>query len=264
MDSTLNNLTNNDKFRVFEEWALSPRGGFDNGNFNSELWSFGLEWGGSPKSLEYITSTRDDYNPEVDGTYRNAGEAIADKYNKRMAQVLASIYSWDPTHVKDFAERVRLWQPGGLGLKGNLFPLANSEMKAWSDIYKDFFENRNDYFKWCREKRFPWLKELVKAYWPRLIVASGITYSDEFVKALVVPEYVVQEKTIHRVPGTSQLVEYFVTEKDGVRQMICITYFVSFRKNTINNKEKAKATGEVIRNLANEHGIELKGAESAY
>ena len=81
----------------------------------------------------------------------------------------------------------------------NLFPLgfANTEDMTWNRIineYKKYFalgdiKDKEDYYKICKERRFPVLQKHFEEHNPKILVCFGKDYWNDFIDCFKLPEH---------------------------------------------------------------------------
>jgi hypothetical protein len=220
---------------------------------NSEypaVWLFGIEHGSLPvrNGESVATPTHDmqmgnNYSIETQLTYR--------PYNQRAFKLLAAMNGNPVSNFREFAHE---YQPFVRGLndefkeklyfKGNLYPYACHDVNEWSDDVKSQVGlTKNEYRQWCKEHRFPIIKQWVDKYQPKLFIGVGITCRNEFSLAVFGKEVDLNQKII-TVNGRDKKIYYFV---DGIRKLVVVPHFVG--RHGLNSDKSLQETGEFIAGL---------------
>lgn len=184
-------MNNNDEFN-FCNWALGFAGcdGGDIGNINEQsIWFCGIEWGGGfdtdKDGLKDIFNNNSEKIPEG---YDNWNENIAYRYNSQAMKLLSVIHNYELKDYKAFAENKKPFVKNQKGFfKLNLYPIAfkNTSHDLWEANISEVtnFQTKHDYISWIKENRFPIMNKWVKDFSPKLVICTGITYSDDFKRA---------------------------------------------------------------------------------
>lgn len=172
-----------------KNWLLDFSG-CDGGTIGSpekqSIWICGIEWGGGQTAEElkdYINQKRDG---SPDFGYSADGVLDFYQYNMVVYKLLAIMQNYDIDNYKQFVEKEMPFLKNGHScyFKMNLYPIAfkNTDPVFWTnEIAKTSgFATKNDYLKWCKENRFPVMKQWVQKYDPKLIICFGKTYVNEF------------------------------------------------------------------------------------
>lgn len=178
----------------FAKYALSYSG-MDGGNLNAPLWICGIEFGG--ELAEGIPFKRSDKIPcwtDASPRMESINEAkitMADGKRQtsykmwpfcRMASKLTvavlsgAISGWRQHYYTDKEHKGYCGARGG-NFSLNLFPITFRRIgdAEWTDKLRTTtgFQSSDQYRAWCREHRFPWLRELVQRYRPATVVCCS-------------------------------------------------------------------------------------------
>lgn len=174
---------------TFPEWAIDYSG-MVGGNLKGKLWLCGLEYGGS-EDLENLVFEL----PEPQQPYHNGVPCLDDKsellswkpqrryFDYRVAKVACAYFNLPMTGYQDYFLN-RLYHHNGDTFRMNLYPLAfpSTDQGHWQNVFteKTGFQNKEDYKAWCREHRFPFLKNLLKTHEPEVLICTGLECFEDF------------------------------------------------------------------------------------
>ena len=184
-------MNNNDEFN-FCNWALGFAGcdGGDIGNKNEQsIWFCGIEWGGGfDTDKDGLKDIFNNNSEKITEGYDNWNENIAYRYNSQAMKLLSVIHNYELKDYKAFAENKKPFVKNQKGFfKLNLYPIAfkNTSHDLWEANISEVtnFQTKHDYISWIKENRFPIMNKWVKDFSPKLIICTGITYSDDFKRA---------------------------------------------------------------------------------
>ena len=67
----------------------------------------------------------------------------------------------------------------------NLYPLNCHNLSVWTKDHTRLsgFEDKEGYYQWCRQYRFPKLAELIQRFNPLVILCAGKKFWDEYIAA---------------------------------------------------------------------------------
>lgn len=170
--------------------------GVDGGNPDADLWICGIEHGGALEDLG--TKLQPEPHP---GAW--TPEFRADhpdfyrwQYHQKVAKLLIALealLSGDDANpdLSPHAYRPymaeKLYVEGGRNFKLNLFPLASPYVRsdAWAQAYRShpYLEDKSTYYQRCREKRFPFFRQIRAQHAPKVIIGTGVTFKDAFASA---------------------------------------------------------------------------------
>ena len=232
----------------FSRWALEFSG-CDGGDIGTpsapSVWFCGIEWGGGhsenadqlraifqgdeskpPKGYE---------DPDGKGAWR---ENLAYIYNRQAVKLLSAINGGRVEDYKIFAERIQPFTNGAIGyFKMNLFPLAfrNTNAAHWGEVMANAtgLPDKAAYLAWIREHRFQIIHSWVKEYRPKLIVCTGITYYNDFIRAfsgteLAMTKEVIEDRELRWArteTGTLLIIIPFMVNRYGLTRNSLIQMF---------------------------------------
>ncbi|NVK25957.1 MAG: hypothetical protein HWE10_13605 [Gammaproteobacteria bacterium] len=180
------------------EW-LASYSGCDGGNIqSSELWLSGIEWGyekkdGQTQDEQYEsvikyhkTDTARDIEKGFTEPYSNKfamHENINGTFGRNTAKLITAIMGQP---VSEYVETSKEMGDSKI-FKVNLYPAAMpaTHGKYWRacglhDVTG--FETKGEYKQACKDIRFPFFREQIKQYTPKLILTTGVSYLDDFRK----------------------------------------------------------------------------------
>jgi hypothetical protein len=172
---------------LFAGWARGFSG-CDGGDLGSSAarstWVCGIEWGGGARPDEWETSLSEDVSAPPLG-YDDAEHNLRYIFNWQTVKLLTAIAVGRVGDYRTTAATVRPFVRGSVGFfKMNLYPLAfkNTSHAMWMKGFDRLtgFGAKQDYIEWCRENRFPILRQRARSHQPKLIVCFGKTYLDDF------------------------------------------------------------------------------------
>lgn len=182
---------------AFVDWACSWSG-INGGNPSAPLWFCGIEFGadGRPFELEpYWEGPRTDGGLEVpaftDAFVKEHRKVIHTwPYIRKMTKVAMDLdQGWDPrgkrTGWRKYLE-TRMLRPDGACFHLNLYPIPFHGSRAeWTPKHSELtgLPNVLAYRSWCVAHRFAWLRALAEKHQPRVIVATGRHFVEDFLIA---------------------------------------------------------------------------------
>lgn len=254
--------------------------GFDGGDLgspdNQSIWLCGIEWGGGycdisdliedTKNNGYISLEKiiEDSESYKDKGYKNKCVNLAYQFNVKAIKLLASLcgyikYKDDIVNIDnieyikyiEFNDKIKPFVKGEKGFfKLNLFPVT---FKSLDDklrekfLEKLGFKNEADYKRFCRNERFPLIKNLKEKYEPKIIICVGVSIKSDFENAFGISKTTESEcKNFWYAPF-----EY----KSGNKGLFVVTRFLSFHKNNLNSDDKIGKCGKDIAKIAEKNGI---------
>ncbi len=180
----------------FEKWA-TEYSGFEGGNVNSDYWFCGIEYGGD-FNFQFIEDLQIVENPESEELQKIDDELIPCwiegldhkyQYMQKVAKVISCQKDGCIENWRD--HRTNLFTKSGDIFKMNLFPInfAKDIDKLWVGDYvtRLGFNTKREYQEWCRNNRFPRLRELVIEYRPKVLICTSVG-KKEFYKAAFLEE----------------------------------------------------------------------------
>lgn len=172
---------------LFAAWAKGFSG-CDGGDIGSptarSTWVCGIEWGGGAKPEEWEASLSEDVGAPPLG-HDDAEHNLRYIFNWQTVKLLTAIAGGKVGDYRTTAATVQPFVRGSVGFfKMNLYPLAfkNTSHAMWMKGFDQLtgFGAKQDYIDWCRNNRFPILRDWTRAHQPKLIICFGKTYLDDF------------------------------------------------------------------------------------
>lgn len=175
--------------KQYEEFLInSGHNGGDRGTPEKpSIWCCAIEWGSENtdgESLQRALAT-DEWKKDIDGL--GEMENCGNQTDLGMCKVLAAIAGRkvDKNEARAFAQEERVWIKGAKTgyFKMNLFPLSFKGTNVpWSKELEDIlgFADKNEYKNWCRQYRFPKMKELMQKHQPKLIIGFSKEHLNDF------------------------------------------------------------------------------------
>ncbi|MBQ3674932.1 MAG: hypothetical protein II923_05010 [Campylobacter sp.] len=240
--------------------------GFDGGDLgspdNQSIWLCGIEWGGGycdisdliedTKNNGYISLEKiiEDSESYKDKGYKNKCINLAYQFNVKAVKLLASLCGYKDDYL-EFNDKIKPFVKGEKGFfKLNLFPVTFKSLddKLREKFLKELgFENEAGYKKFCRDERFPLIKNLKEKYEPKIIICVGVSIKSDFENAFGISKTTESEcKNFWYAPF-----EY----KSGNKGLFVVTRFLSFHKNNLNSDDKIGKCGKDIAKIAEKNGI---------
>lgn len=214
--------------------------GFDGGDPGSpsdpSIWLLGIEPGYSIQDElladSNVQPVNDGYSIERQLTWR---------FNQNAFKLLAAIEGNPVSDYKAFAQQRRPFEAGSKGyFKGNLYPYACTNVEVWPQVAADEtgFRSKSEYQEWCRHHRWRAIAGWVNKYCPKLIVAAGNSFRNDF-SAAVFGEIV--ELKLHgmSVNGVRKNIYYRVS--DGKRLVV-----IPHLSRGLHENEALQKAGEFI------------------
>lgn len=218
--------------REFKDWGLGYSGcdGGDLGSPNTpSIWVCGIEWGGG-HGVDGLTRELGEDRSEAPQGYDDWEHNLAYPFNRNVLKILAAIEGQNVDEYAKFAETVKPFTAGSSGyFKMNLYPIGfkNTDPAHWVDEFAGLtgFESKDQYVEWCREERFPQIRNWARSAKPKLVLGLGKTYLDDFKTAFLDPDTTMtvenagQEEEIHwgkNSEGTLLVVTRFPMNSHGL------------------------------------------------
>jgi hypothetical protein len=174
---------------MFEKWATGFSG-CDGGNLRGPIWFCGIEWG-TGEDLDLETELRSSVSSPPQ-RYRCPEDLFRDPVSGRPypfdAKLLKLIGAMRGDRVAEYKrvayERPFPFHKDSKYFKLNLFPIPFRKVDPglWTDKYKLLtgLPTRAAYLQWCRERRFPGIREWTELGQPRLVVGIGRSCTSDF------------------------------------------------------------------------------------
>ena len=174
----------------FEKWAQSFSGcdGGDIGNPSSQsIWFCGIEWGGGRSIQDVRSEFQADLSRPPQG-YGEAAHNMTNIFGRQALKILAAIDGRKVTEYRDFCAQAKPFIKGSSGyFKLNLYPIAfkNTDQSRWHSEFAEVtgLERKANYIEWCKEYRFPAMRQWAREAKPRLILCVGKDYRGDFKRA---------------------------------------------------------------------------------
>lgn len=217
----------------FQKWALGFSGcdGGDLGSSNEQsIWFCGIEWGGG--FLDDTKKLQEIFKKDVSKMsfgFENPDENTAYIYNWQAMKLLSAVHGGKTSEYKEFAKKFKPFVKNEKGFcRLNLYPLAfkNTNHELWSESFTKTtgFKNKNEYIKWIQENRFLVMQNWVKTYNPKLIICTGISYKNDFIKAFgyenaKINKELIEDKIFYwfkNPNGTLVVIIYFMIGRYGL------------------------------------------------
>lgn len=180
---------------AFVDWACNWSG-MHGGNPDADLWFVGVEHDGDAGDFAldaYWQGTRTDGGLEVPAFT----DAFVKEHRKvihtwpslrKVTKVVHALDSgWGSSRGKRGSWRKylkkRMLRPDGMAFHANLYPIPFHDKKSeWTIEHARFsgLPNVAAYRAWCTAWRFAWLRELAMQHKPRVIVATGRSFVEDF------------------------------------------------------------------------------------
>ncbi|MCW9711133.1 hypothetical protein L5B71_09845 [Avibacterium sp. 21-586] len=176
----------------FKRTALSLAG-CDGGNPASEIWFCGLEHGYDlSEKLDEFLQLPHDKSPIYSWDHPDCVGDWKYVYNRKICWFLRYFYHLELYHNENMEALVKRHhilyseQANGIGFKLNMYPLPfkNRSSINWEENYQKAtgFSSFSEYKNWCIEYRGKYFRALLEKYRPKLIVCTGISEVNNFVR----------------------------------------------------------------------------------
>lgn len=170
---------------------LASWSGCDGGHLKADVWICGIEHGGA---CEPNTPLQTEREPGAwDETFKTSHpEFFTWQYHQKVAKLMVAIERLRRPRGSRLEENYRaymeerLYVRGGDTFKLNLFPFSSPSTSSseWEQAYKSVLGmTRDSYAELCRQVRFPFFAKERQKYAPKVVLATGKTYRDDFVRA---------------------------------------------------------------------------------
>jgi hypothetical protein len=234
--------------KKFSEWAKGFSG-CDGGNPYGSIWFCGIEWGGgfSEDRLDQVFS---DKFPEPPQLYTAAEENLAYQYNIKLMKMIAALRGQPTSGYEEVARETPFpFHQHSDFFKANLFPIAfkNVDARRWTEGFHGAtgLATRDRYCDWCREHRFPVMRQWVEKYRPRLVIGVGRSFWSDYLRAFGRGD-LIHEETV----GQRKLIW---TVANGGKTVVVVTPFLNYYRWCLNSDELIEAFGHRIRQIFADH-----------
>jgi hypothetical protein len=230
----------------FANWAVGYSG-FAGGDREGSTWLCGIEDAGGYTDETLVF---DDVSEPGFLSPRGVSEFLSESpYNQNAIKLLMALKGRsDFENRQAFLEEERCFQRDSGYFKLNLYPIAFHRVshRLWMDWHRrrTGLADKDSYWKWCAENRFPIMREWARKFLPTLIICTGVTELEPFFQAFTDGE-IRQSCT-----ASNKNITYAYTNEG--RTLVAVTYFVGGRYG-LNSNAAIHATGvrlaELIREL---------------
>lgn len=166
----------------FTKWAMGFSG-CDGGNINGTIWFCGIEFGGNETEDKFAFNNISE--PYLTDEQRK--QFLSYRYNINLAKLYAAVIGEEVMNYYQIALRDKLFDRNSCTFKINLYPISfhHDSDDLWQEwLYrKTGLPTKSIYRAWCQINRFPKMREWIIKYLPKLIIATGSTYHNEFIMA---------------------------------------------------------------------------------
>lgn len=212
-------MINND----FIRWATGFSG-CDGGNPKGNIWLCGFEFGGGNTEEDLVFSDDVTLPAYVGGEYwENRDEFLKFQYNLKAIKLLTALAGKDIGDYESFFRNQSCFDCDSNYFKLNLYPIGfkDTSHQHWADwlVKKTGFTAKQDYLTWCRENRFPILRNWVLTYSPSLILCTGISYAQQFQSA-----FGSGDENVFTEEVAGKQIKYFLTNND--QTLVAVIYFL--------------------------------------
>lgn len=227
----------------FASWATGFSG-CDGGNPRGSVWLCGIEYGGGDTEESLVLPSVD--TPRFVGAphWGCREEFLKYPYNWKALKLLAAMAGEDVGEYASFFRERSCFDQHSDYFKLNLYPIGfRKTSSTWPDwlVRKTGFSTKQEYLDWCLTHRFPALRKWVSDYCPRLVLCTGITFSDQFRSAFgSKDEHVFTER------ASGKEIKYFAT--NGGNTLVTVVHFLG-GPHGLNSDEDLIATGKRLGEL---------------
>ena len=229
----------------FTKWAKGFSG-CDGGNIDGPIWICGIEYGGNEEltfsdvSQPKYYSSDDDREKLIHGTQR---------YNVKALKLYSAILGHDVSSYRNVALENKFLDKDSDLFKLNLYPIPFKKDKddLWTREKYDQtgLPTKSIYRAWCQLYLFDEIRKWAKKHSPKLIIATGISYYNEFIMAFggidtVHNAEIKKEKILDR--------ELLWLKINDDRTILAITPFLGGRYG-LNSDELLEQFGKDISNI---------------
>lgn len=226
----------------FKEWG--KRAGIL-GNLKSELWICGIEYGGDDDlsfEMEAITTCWNDRYLEDNSDYYKW------QYDRKVAKIYCCYYGIETSDYEGYMKD-ELYRADKNSLKMNLYPISfsNTDEDKWSHKHykKTGFPNKTIYRAWCMVYRFGYLRKLLDAYQPKVLICTGTSYALDFKLAFAPRDKLFEDSSFKKGKFYQHKC---ITFKNG-KTNIVIAPFLGGRYG-VNSDEGLKELAKYVRSLS--------------
>jgi hypothetical protein len=241
-------MSNQRNANLFKEWCASYSGcdGGDMGSpENPSIWVCGIEWGGGHTPESLLSDITKDVRTPPQG-YDNWQDNLSYIFNWQTIKLLSAIDGGHVRDYKEFAERVMPFVQGGSGyFKMNLHPIGFKDTShgRWSEEFSGItgFPTKSDYIAWSKDYRLPQMRKWAENSKPKLILCLGKTYCEQFKKAFLDDDSIVNSEIIENkemswgenLHGSLVVVIPFMVNRNGLTRNVAIQSFGERIKNLL-------------------------------
>lgn len=136
------------------------------------IWLFGIEPGYSLKDQARVANgdsiADEDYSVDRQLTW---------PFNRNAFKLFAAMEGRPVTEYREFARARQPFVKGSKGyFKGNLFPYACRNTREWTEevARETGLADKSAYQQWCRENRWPVIRQWVEKYRPKVFIGVGV------------------------------------------------------------------------------------------
>lgn len=239
---------------TFAQWA-SAYSGCDGGDIGSpashSIWLCGIEWGGAGNA-ENLKADMLRGASQPRAGYEHASDNLAYIFNRQALKILCAISGGQVSDYQEFCEQVQPFTKGSSGyFKMNLYPIAfkDTNQAHWNEQFAELtgLEKKSDYTDWCKQQRFPQIRQWARAARPRLILCLGKSYRTDFKRA-----FHDENATFNHKPIDGRDL-WWSLNADG--SLVVIIPFMVNRHGLTRN-ESIQRFGEKIAQLMQQHGCQ--------
>lgn len=236
----------------FKKWALGFSGcdGGDLGDSKRQsIWFCGIEWGGGfPDSVKKLQEIFKEDVSKMSLGYDDESENLAYRFNWRAMKLLSAIKGGKTSECKKFAKEIKPFVKNEKGYcRLNLYPLSfkTTSHSLWSESFTKTtgLANKSEYKKWIEENRFLVMQNWVKTYNPKLIICTGISYKNDFLKAFTYEGVNVNKKLV------DDKIFYWAKNPNGT--LVVVIYFMIGRYGLTKDSTVQKTGEEIAKILRN-------------
>jgi hypothetical protein len=164
----------------FEEWATGYSG-CDGGNLKGPIWFCGIEFGGG-HTKESLVFSNVSNPPSI--PFEKLNKQLRFQYNQKVAKLYTAVSQEPLTTWRDVAKATQLFGSNSGIFKMNLYPIAfhRDSDELWESwlFERTGLPTKSIYRAWCQLYRFPQIKKWMEYGNPRLIIGTGLSYTDHF------------------------------------------------------------------------------------
>jgi hypothetical protein len=226
---------------AFAKWAAAYSG-FVGGNPRGRTWLCGIEDTGSDTDETLVFGDASTPSSWTRGSVEFLKES---PYHKSATKLLMSLKGrGEFESVLDFLNTERCFCKHSDYFKLNLYPIAfpNDSTKLWMPWLEERtgLPSKRLYWRWCAENRFPIFRKWVREFSPRIVVCTGVSYSEAFFSAFTNGE---EQQSC---TAGNRLIRYSITNKG--KTLVAVIYFFSNARG-LNSNTSIRETGARLAEL---------------